>query len=74
MAYLLYKDYLILAGADRDKFTNEWIPIASITWEKDTGKRALCFLTNLPERSTTADEAVSSALRAAKTWIDRSPS
>ena len=71
MANLFYKDFLILAGADFDRLTGQWVPIASVTWGTDTGKHGVHFLTNLSARYATADEAVSYGLTAAKNWVDQ---
>jgi hypothetical protein len=71
MANLIYEDFLIVAAADRDKFTGQWIPIASISWQESGGRRAVHFLTNLPERFSNSEEAVTYGLTAAKTWVDQ---
>jgi hypothetical protein len=71
LAYLLYKDFLIIAGADVEKSTGWWVPIASVSWAKADGKRGLHFFTRTTETYPTADDAVSFALTTAKTGVDQ---
>ena len=70
MANLLYEGFLIIAGADLDKLTGEWVPIASIGWDTAIGTRGLQFLTSVPERFATADAAVDAGVTQAKTWVE----
>jgi hypothetical protein len=71
LANLLYESFLIIAGADLDKLTGEWVPIATIGWGTAIGTRGLQFLTSLPERfATTAEAAVDAGLTQAKRWVE----
>jgi hypothetical protein len=71
LANLLYKDFLIIAGADIDKVTGKWIPIASISLAKDHGRRRAHFLTDLPKRFTNSSRAVDFGVTAGKHWVNR---
>jgi hypothetical protein len=40
MSFLLYKDYVIVAGAVPDEVKVKYNPIASISWDTTTGARS----------------------------------
>jgi hypothetical protein len=63
-----YKDHLIVASANLEEGTGEYISVASISWKVD-GKRQVHFLQS-KERYDNADSAMHFALAAAKNWID----
>ena len=69
MANLLYKNHRIIAGADLDKTTGRWIPIASISLTTEKGQQRPHFLTDIPKRYRTAREAVDHGIVAGKAWV-----
>ena len=69
MANLLYKNHKIIAGADLDKITGRWIPIASISLRTEKGQQRPHFLTDIPKRYRTASEAVEHGMDAGKAWV-----
>jgi hypothetical protein len=71
MATVLYKDFIIIAGADVDKTTGRWVPIACVNWGTAKGKTGRHFLTQSEERYIKADDAVECGIKIAKTWVDR---
>ena len=71
MANLLYRDFRIVADGDIDKANGQWIPIVSISWGSNDGKRGIHFLTNLSERFESSEHAVEFGLLTAKTWVNR---
>jgi hypothetical protein len=69
MANLLYKNYVIIAGADLDKATGKWIPIASIGLAEQKAGQRPHFLTGILKRYRTSDEAVDRGIVAGKAWV-----
>ena len=70
MAYELYKDVTIVGVSRHDDVTDQWIPVACISWEIGDGKRDLKLLTNSMQQYPTKEDANADALSAAKAWID----
>jgi hypothetical protein len=46
MAYLIYRDHTIVSSASQDEITQQWLPLTSISWVRETGRRDVHFLTN----------------------------
>jgi hypothetical protein len=70
MATILYKDFLIVVGADFERVTQNWVSIVSISWD-DGGKREIHFLTQATERHDNADDAVGFGLALGKAWVEK---
>jgi len=70
MAYRIYLEHRIVSSASKDEITQQWIPIASISWFKANGRRDVHFLTNSLALFETFREAEHYAVDRAKAWID----
>jgi hypothetical protein len=46
MAYLIYREHTIISSASQDEITQQWLPLISISWTKENGRRDVHFLTN----------------------------
>ena len=69
MASLLYKDFLIVAGADFEAPTRSWVSIVSVSWNAG-GKQEIHFLSQTSERHDSPDDAVGFGLAVARAWVD----
>ena len=71
MAYLIYRDHTIVSSASQDEITQQWLPLISISWVRETDRRDVHFLTNSQALFMNFRDAEIFALERAKEWIDR---
>jgi hypothetical protein len=45
MAYLIYREHTIISAASQDEITQQWLPLISISWMQENGRRDVHFLT-----------------------------
>lgn len=69
MARLLYNDFLIVAGADFERLTGNWVSIVSITWSAGD-RQEIHFLRQVNERHDNAQTAVDFGLAQGKAWVE----
>jgi hypothetical protein len=71
MAYLIYREHTIISSASQDEITQQWLPLISISWMQENGRRDVHFLTNSQALCLDFREAENFGLERAKNWIDR---
>jgi hypothetical protein len=69
MASLLYKDYLIVATADFDSATAQWVSFVTVSWKND-GRQELHTLNRLPNPFPSRWDAVAFGVEKGKAWVD----
>jgi oligoribonuclease (3'-5' exoribonuclease) len=70
MAYRLYRDHAIVSSSCKDEITQQWIPIVSISWTKENGRRDVHFMTNSLALFPNFKEAELYGIERARAWID----
>ena len=71
MVCLTYREHTVISSASQDEITQQRLPLISISWMKENGRRDVHFLTNSRALCLSFREAENFGVERAKDWIDR---